>query len=254
MRETNPDTSTGWIKLYRKSMDNHLYFAEPFTKFHAWLDILMLANHKKTTISIRGILITIERGQVLAADDFLASRWKWSRGKVRRFMSHLASKAVQQIVQQKNNVCSIITVRNYHAYQSGGTADGTASSTADGQQTDSRRYTLKNVENEKNDKKQPPNPQGGTGGGEKGKPKKNPYGEFGRVKLTDEEHAKLMNKQGEERLNKGIGLLDDYMQSKGKTYKDHYAVLKETSWVWKRLDEDRGIIKKAPTRAERGLV
>ena len=66
---------------------------------------------------------------------------------------------------------------------------------------------------------------------------KKAYGEFGSVKLKDAEYEKLKTKQGEARLLKGIEILDDYMRSKGKRYKDHYAVLKETSWVWERLDQ-----------------
>jgi len=69
------------------------------------------------------------------------------------------------------------------------------------------------------------------------KPAKKTYGEFQGVKLTDEEHAKLTMKHGAVRLERGIAILDDYMRSNGKRYKDHYATLKETSWVWKRVDE-----------------
>jgi hypothetical protein len=70
---------------------------------------------------------------------------EWSRGKVRRFLKEL-EKSDHQIVQQKNNITTLINIINYEQYQGNGTADGTA----DGQQTDSRRYTNKN---DKNDKK-----------------------------------------------------------------------------------------------------
>ena len=63
------------------------------------------------------------------------------------------------------------------------------------------------------------------------------YGEFKHVHLSDEEHAKLTTIHGCDMLKQGISLLDDYMESKGKRYKNHYAVLKETGWVWKRLKE-----------------
>jgi len=75
---------------------------------------------------------------------------------------------------------------------------------------------------------------------------KRPYGEFQGVKLTDQEYIKITEKQGEERLIKGIAILDDYMRSKGKRYKDHYAVLKETSWVWTRVDETTGQTGRQP--------
>lgn len=136
----------GFVKLWRASADNPLYFAEAFTKFQAWTDLLILANFKPRTAYVRGIPVKIEAGQVLAGEEFLAARWQWSRGKVRRFLQYLSSEPVQQISQQKNNVCSTITVLNWHRYQGDGTAGGTPNRTADGQQTD----TPKNVKNVKN--------------------------------------------------------------------------------------------------------
>ena len=136
----------GFVKLWRASADNSLYFAEEFDKFHAWTDLLLLANFKPRTAYVRGIPIRIEAGQVLAAEEFLAGRWHWSRGKVRRFLNYLSSETVQQISQQKNSVCSIITVLNWQRYQGDGTTDGTPDRTADGQQTD----IPKNVKNVKN--------------------------------------------------------------------------------------------------------
>ena len=136
----------GWIRLWRSSQDNELYFSEPFTKWQAWLDLLILTNHKSSKIYVRGNLVSIERGQVAASEEFLAARWKWSRGKVRRFVGMLKTR--QQIVQQKSNIITIYTVCNYKHYQ----PDDTADSTTDGRQTDGRRTTLKNVENVDNEK------------------------------------------------------------------------------------------------------
>lgn len=65
--------------------------------------------------------------------------------------------------------------------------------------------------------------------------KTKPYGEFQNVLLTDKEYAKLLAEQGQDRLNEGIEILGDYMKSKGKRYKCHYAVLKKTGWVWSKI-------------------
>jgi uncharacterized protein YukE len=69
---------------------------------------------------------------------------------------------------------------------------------------------------------------------------KQPYGEFGHVKLSESEHTKLLQKHGEIKLTKGITLLDDYIEAKGKRYHNHYAVLKEGSWVWERIGQSTG--------------
>lgn len=141
----------GYIKLWRASVDNKFYFTEPFTKWQAWMDLLLLANHKEFyTHEVRGITVEIKRGQVLAGEQFLADRWKWSRGKVRRYLEQLEGKTVQQIVQQKSNIITIISIVNWEIYQGDSTIDstanGTTDSTTDGQQTD----TIKNDNNDKN--------------------------------------------------------------------------------------------------------
>ena len=131
--------SNGYIKLHRQIQDSADWHSEPFTRVQAWIDILLNAAHKPHSVRIRGIRIDLERGQLALSEVEYGKRWSWSRGKVRRFLAELSSKAVQRIVQQKNNVSTIVTVLNYELYQGNGTADSTASGTADGQQTDSRR-------------------------------------------------------------------------------------------------------------------
>jgi hypothetical protein len=149
----------GYIKLYRSSTENDLYFAEPFTKWQAWVDLLMLANHKKRVVSIRGNMVTVLPGQVLAGERFLSERWKWSRGKVRRFMEYLSSETVHQIEPQKNNVCSLYSIVNWCEYQNSDTTDSTTDGPQTVPQTDRRQTTPKNVKkdkNDKNDKNAPP--------------------------------------------------------------------------------------------------
>ncbi len=79
-----------------------------------------------------------------------------------------------------------------------------------------------------------------------GKPKhtpcKNPYGEFGRVKLTDDEYNKLLNEFGD-RTALYIQKLDEYMETyRGarNKYTSHYMVIKKKdSWVRKEVDEQQ---------------
>ena len=75
----------GWIRIHRKIMDTPEWLAEPFTRAQAWVDLLLLANHETGFIRKRGIMIAVERGQVGYSEDALSARWRWSRGKVRRF-------------------------------------------------------------------------------------------------------------------------------------------------------------------------
>ncbi len=155
----------GYIKLWRKLRDSPLWLSEPFTRGQAWVDLLMLTNFKPDEIRKRGIPVKVAPGQVGWAEESLASRWQWSRGKVRRFLAELSSKMVQQIEQQKSNVTSIISITNWEVYQGANTPNDTASETPNGHQTDTKRYSKKNDKNdkkEKNDKKPlpPRSPQG----------------------------------------------------------------------------------------------
>ena len=140
----------GWIKRHRQIIEHPDYFSEPFTRVMAWIDLLMLANHKGMNMYVRGNKVEIKRGDTAIAQETLATRWKWSRSKVRRYLNELEKD--RQIVQQKSNVISTISVVNYDAYQS----DDTTESTAESLQTTRRRTaeslqtnTNKNVKNDK---------------------------------------------------------------------------------------------------------
>lgn len=134
----------GYIKLYRALMDNRLWTDEPFTRGQAWVDLLMLANHKPGYFRVRGNRIDVKRGQVGWSVQRLAKRWGWSRGKAQRFLNEL--EIDQQIEQQKNTLSSLITITNYELYQGETDSRQNSRRTADGQQTDTNK-------NEKNEKK-----------------------------------------------------------------------------------------------------
>ena len=134
----------GFIKIYRKLSDNPLWNKKPFSDGQAWVDLLMVANHKKGMIDKRGQRVIIERGQVGYSVKGLAGRWGWSRGKVERFLKYLESE--HQIEQQKSNVTTLITLTNYETYNETDTKTGSRRA-ADEQQTDTNK-------NEKNEKKE----------------------------------------------------------------------------------------------------
>ena len=148
----------GWIKLHRQIIEHPDYFSEPFTRVMAWIDLLMLANHKGMNMYVRGNKVEIKRGDTAIAQETLATRWKWSRTKVKRYLNELEKD--RQIVQQKSNVINTISIVNYDAYQSDDTTESTADDTTEDQQKADRKpaenpqkSTNKNVKNVKNDKK-----------------------------------------------------------------------------------------------------
>lgn len=160
--------SGGWIRLHRKIMDGKYWLAEPFTKAQAWVDLLLLANHRTGDICKRGIRFEVQRGQIGFSEETLAERWKWSRGKVRRFISELASdnsvervpavpktdiSTVQQngqkIGQQNKRLSYLISIINYDQYQLSGTTDGTTKRTENSTGTINNKEVLKKRERRK---------------------------------------------------------------------------------------------------------
>ena len=105
----------GWIKIYRKIMENPMYLSEPFTRMQAWIDLLLIANRKDGFFYIRGNKVIVHRGQIGLSERTLAVRWKWSRGKVSRFLKDLENE--HQIEPQKNSVTTLISISNYDEYQ-----------------------------------------------------------------------------------------------------------------------------------------
>lgn len=139
-------TNSGWIKIHRQIQEWELWEEEPFTKAQAWVDLLLLANHKAKSIFVRGVEVKIERGVVGWSEDSLAKKWKWSRKKVRNFKNFL--KKEHQIEITGSKVISLIFILNYEKYQS----EDTTEDTTEGQQKIQQKNTNKNVKNVKNDK------------------------------------------------------------------------------------------------------
>lgn len=121
---------SGWIRLHRKITENPLYFSEPFNRSMAWIDLLLLANHSENYFFKRGIRVDVKVGQIGYDLDSLAKRWKWSRGKVERFILMLEND--NQVVRQKTNVTTLISIVNYKEYQTDDKPNRKPSSKANG--------------------------------------------------------------------------------------------------------------------------
>lgn len=105
----------GWISVYRQIQNWEIWNEKPFSKAQAWIDLLLLANHKDGGFFVRGIWCEIKKGQIGCSQVGLSEKWGWSRKKLRGFLSWLEKE--QMITQQKNNVSSIITIVNYEKFQ-----------------------------------------------------------------------------------------------------------------------------------------
>lgn len=146
---TNQTTDyKGYISIHRKIEDSWLWLSEPFSKAQAWIDLLLIANHKNSSFFLRGIKIEVKRGHIAWSEEKLSSRWKWSRGKLRTFLKLLETE--QQIIQHKSNKINIVEIINYDLYQK---QDNKIDSkkTTERQQSEQQKDIYNNVNNDNND-------------------------------------------------------------------------------------------------------
>ena len=195
----------GWIKIHRCLLENPIYNCEPFDRTHAWIDLLLLANHKEGYFYKRGIRVDVKEGQVGYDIDSLGKRWKWSRGKVERFLNSLEND--QNIVRQKNNVTTLISIVKYKEYQTNDNANE--------HQTITQTNTNKNVKNNK----------------------ENIYREFQHLFITEDEVKKLLDNYTITQINNVLNDIENY---KGNTkYKSLY--LTASKWLNKNEPTSEGI-------------
>ena len=113
----------GWIKLQRTIEDNWVYNQKPFDKCHAWIDLLLLAEHKTHKKMWRGSMTDFKRGDVCMSIERLAERWGWSRKKVRHFLEQLEGDEMVHLNAHQTR--TTITLVNYGFYQGYNGTQGT---------------------------------------------------------------------------------------------------------------------------------
>lgn len=145
----------GWIKLHRKIQESALYPKNrEFTKYEAWIDLLLLVNHKDSEETIGNEFIPCKRGQSVRSIGTYCQRWSWSIQKVRSFFQLLESK--NMITRKGTTKTTILTICNYDSYQ--GEQQTNNKQITNEQQTDNKQITTNkndnNKKNKKNDKKE----------------------------------------------------------------------------------------------------
>ncbi len=136
---------SGWIKLHRQITDNDIWHEEPFTKGQAWIDILLMVNHKEGKFLLGGKMITVEAGSRVTSIRKLCKRWMWSNTKVKSFLNLLAREGM--LTHESDSKKTVLTVTNWGLYQNG---DGEK---RHGNVTETPpKHTNKNKKNEKNEK------------------------------------------------------------------------------------------------------
>lgn len=127
----------------------------PFTDFEAWIWLIDAAVFEPTKISImvhrRRVLIELARGQLSYSIRYLSKAWRWSPGRVRRFLDELKSDG--SIDTQTDTDQTVITLCNYEHHQARkkkvDTHSGTQTDTHPNTQTDTNKKEIKELKEEK---------------------------------------------------------------------------------------------------------
>lgn len=101
----------GWISIQRKILYGNICPKGRFSRFEAWIYILLTANHQDATW--QGI--TIKRGSFITSQLKLSEKFTWSLGQTNKFLYWLKSE--NRIEIQTTNRYSVITILNYNTYQ-----------------------------------------------------------------------------------------------------------------------------------------
>ena len=151
-----------YIYLDRGILDHWTYKDKPFNRSMAWIDLLLIANHKTHTRFWRGKSIQFKRGDVNLSITELSKRWGWSRGKTRRFI--LSLKTDGMVTTKRTSDGTVITIVKYGTFQDKRppkrTSNGTAHSTPDGTTGGTHTINDKETQKEIKEKGAAPNPSG----------------------------------------------------------------------------------------------
>lgn len=105
----------GWVSINRKLVEHWTWKDKPFSKGQAWIDLILMANHKDNKFPFGEELITVERGSLITSEVKLMDRWGWSKSKLRYFLNSLEIDSM--IVKKTDRKKTTITIVNYGVYQ-----------------------------------------------------------------------------------------------------------------------------------------
>lgn len=102
----------GFIKIHRQITEHELY-KEPrkFSKFEAWLDLLLRANYELED--------GIKPGSFITSYGELAKAWGWDKKATWRFLNHLAQEQMIKTKCHENATvnATVVTIVNWGFYQ-----------------------------------------------------------------------------------------------------------------------------------------
>lgn len=103
----------GWVKLYRSIQDHWVWDNPVYLKW--WLDLILMANHKKNEVLVNGKIEVIDVGERLTSEVKLAERWEVDRKTVRKFLNLLEKEGMISVrkSRQKGTTYKVSKYKDY---------------------------------------------------------------------------------------------------------------------------------------------
>jgi hypothetical protein len=215
--------TNGWIKLHRKLIENPIFLNAELLQLFIYC--IMKANHEEKEIIFNGELLKIKRGQFVTGRIALGKEIKQKPTTAYKRLKILENLRICDI--QSNNRFSLVTLVNYDLYQSKDLDCDSQSNNSVTTREQQRDNSVTQTRTNKNEKK-------------------NTYGEYNHIKLTDAQHQNLLNDYGESKLNQLIKMVDEGIQLKGYKYKDYNLAIR--NWA------NRAGIKKDEIKQEKAEI
>ena len=106
----------GWISLHRKILDNPILTrGRQYSRFEAFVYMLLKANHKDNKTLIGNNLIIIKKGSFITSQKKLMKEFNWGSSRLRNFLKLLESDGM--IEANTNTISTHITINNYKELQ-----------------------------------------------------------------------------------------------------------------------------------------
>jgi hypothetical protein len=113
---SNDVYKNGWIGLYRSILAHWIYPKNrPFTKYEAWIDLLLMVNFENKKVFIGENLIECDKGEIITSQLKLMNRWRWSKSKLLKFILVLENDKMCTI--KSDNKKTSIKLCNYINHQ-----------------------------------------------------------------------------------------------------------------------------------------
>lgn len=136
----------GWVKIYRKMLDNPIVWKDSDT-VAIWVYLLLNATHKAIPALFKGKKIQLEPGQLITGTISISKKLKINKDKVQRTLKCFEDD--KQIAQQTSNKNRLISILNWDEYQNSDNQNDKQMINKC-ETTDKQLITNKNVKNVKN--------------------------------------------------------------------------------------------------------